>query len=370
MMKKEPTNETARFRKATELIETRSSPLKKELGLLNTSLMQILILLQITWIGQAAHAGSSHILFWLLAIILFFVPSAAVVTYLNRLMPLEGGLYQWAKLGFNDCVGFMVGWNYYMSGIVFIATVGIDVAVCLSYVAGSKSSWMSSDKWIITVANLIVIGALTIVALRGLGVGKRIYNLGGFIRLTLLVLLAALPFYGLLKGTLADYHPLRIALPQMTTPTFLLANLSILGKIAFGAFGGFDEVPILAGECRNPTKTITRSVIIAAPIIATVYIFSTSAVEALVPSNETVDLVGTVQQVLMYGLGPAGRTWLIVSIASLALMFVVIATISVVFVQNVRLPMTAGWDYLLPQWFTRLHAEYKTPVNSTISRVR
>ena len=33
----------------------------------------------------------------------FYIPSAVVVIYLNRLMPLEGGLYQWAKLGFNDC---------------------------------------------------------------------------------------------------------------------------------------------------------------------------------------------------------------------------------------------------------------------------
>jgi hypothetical protein len=32
--------------------------------------------------------------FWLLAIAFFYIPQAAVVIYLNRLMPLEGGLYQ------------------------------------------------------------------------------------------------------------------------------------------------------------------------------------------------------------------------------------------------------------------------------------
>jgi amino acid transporter len=55
-----------------------------------------------------------------------------------------------------------------------------------------------------------------------------------------------------------------------------------------------------------------------------------------------------------------------VPIASFALMLVVVATISVVFTQNVRLPMTAGWDYLLPQWFTELHSNRKTPINSII----
>jgi len=28
--------------------------------------------------------------------------------------------------------------------------------------------------------------------------------------------------------------------------------------------------------------------------------------------------------------------------------------------------MVAGWDNLLPEWFTRLHAKYRTPVNSIL----
>jgi amino acid transporter len=39
---------------------------------------------------------------------------------------------------------------------------------------------------------------------------------------------------------------------------------------------------------------------------------------------------------------------------------------SIYFTANTRLPMVAGWDSLLPQWFTRLHPKYKTPVNSIL----
>jgi glutamate:GABA antiporter len=28
--------------------------------------------------------------------------------------------------------------------------------------------------------------------------------------------------------------------------------------------------------------------------------------------------------------------------------------------------MVAGWDMLLPNWFTRLHPRYKTPINSIL----
>jgi amino acid transporter len=36
------------------------------------------------------------------------------------------------------------------------------------------------------------------------------------------------------------------------------------------------------------------------------------------------------------------------------------------FTGNTRLPMVAGWDGLLPAWFTTLHQRYQTPVNSIV----
>jgi len=79
----------------------RSAVFKKELGLTDLALTQILFIVGLPWIGVAAKQGPSHIVLWLAAMALFYIPSAIVVIYLNRIMPLEGGLYQWAKLGFN-----------------------------------------------------------------------------------------------------------------------------------------------------------------------------------------------------------------------------------------------------------------------------
>jgi amino acid transporter len=31
-----------------------------------------------------------------------------------------------------------------------------------------------------------------------------------------------------------------------------------------------------------------------------------------------------------------------------------------------RLPMAAGWDHLIPEWFSRLHPRYRTPTNSIL----
>jgi amino acid transporter len=43
-----------------------------------------------------------------------------------------------------------------------------------------------------------------------------------------------------------------------------------------------------------------------------------------------------------------------------------LAQASVNFTANSRLPKVAGWDHLLPAWFTKLHAKYRIPVNSIL----
>src|SRR4030095_16180405 len=53
-------------------------------------------------------------------------------------------------------------------------------------------------------------------------------------------------------------------------------------------------------------------------------------------------------------------------LAILALLSIRMAQSSVMFGGNTRLPMVAGWDNLLPDWFTKLHARYRTPVNSIL----
>src|SRR5205814_10421746 len=85
-------------------VEARSAVFKKELGLFDLVLTQIVFVVGTIWVGTAAKLGHSQIIFWLLAILLFYLPLAAAVIFLNRLMPLEGGLYQWAKLAFNDFI--------------------------------------------------------------------------------------------------------------------------------------------------------------------------------------------------------------------------------------------------------------------------
>ena len=105
--------------------------------------------------------------------------------------------------------------------------------------------------------------------------------------------------------------------------------------------------------------------IVAAPIIALMFILGTSSVLSLIPQDQ-IDLIAPIPQILSVGFGPLGFVAGIASLAVIAMIAIRIAQSSVMFGGNTRLPMVAGWDHLLPAWFTKLHSKYKTPVNSIL----
>lgn len=343
-----------------EKIEARSVTFKKELGLTDLVLTQILFIVGLPWVGVAAKQGPSHIVLWVAAILLFYLPSAVVVIYLNREMPLEGGLYQWAKLGISDSVGFLVAWNLWLFAILNTSEIGLQLTQYLVYVAGVSSESLLSAPWFIACVNVVVIGALVVVTIIGLGVGKWVHKAGGALMVLTFAAIILLPILNWFHGSLPEYHPLTFEMPVVSIMT-----LNLLGKMGFGALGGFEYVAIHAGEARDPVRTIGRSVAIAAPIIAAMFILGTSSVLMLVP-QEQIDLIAPIPQVLSVGFGPLGGVAAIGMLTIFALLSIRLAQASVMFGGNTRLPMVAGWDNLLPVWFTKLHEKYRTPVNSIL----
>ena len=349
------------LQRAEQKVETRSESLKKPLGLFDLVLTQILFVVGSSWVGAAAKLGQAHLFFWLLAILLFYIPQAAVVIYLSNRMPLEGGIYQWAKLGFNEFAGFIVAWNIWLLSITVIALGGMFVTTNISYAIGPGAAWMPENKWCVSLISAALVGGLGWACVRGLSLGKWVHNVGAFAMFVVYTSLILLPLLGLARGELKSYQPLQFALPAMS----LFYCFNIFSKLAIGALSGFEYVAILAGETRAPARDIGRSVLIASPVIALMFIFGTSSVLAFV-GNNPIDLIGPVPQTLRLGLVSFPIAGAIASMGILLMTVRTIASTSVHVTGSSRLPMVAGWDRLLPNWFSCLHPRYKTPVNSII----
>ncbi len=340
-------------------VQAHSTSLRKELGLFDLVLAQLLIIIVADYMGTAVKAGASHVVFWILAILTFFIPQALVVIHLSRLMPVEGGLYEWARIAFNDQVGFLVAWNLWLYVILYVGLGGLLTVSFASYVIPG-AEWIASSKWLIVGASLFVIATTMCIAGLGLGIGKWINNVGAVVFLLTVAVLILVPFLSRWHGTLSEYHPLRLVAPPLT-----FFSLSVFSKMTFGALTGFEYVAVFAGECRNPERHLPRSVWLTGPVIAIVYILATSAILIFVPPSAE-DVVAPIPQALTQGIHFLGFGGAVLPLAVLFLLIYYLATFCAFFTVSTRLPMVAGWDHLLPEWFSRLHPRYRTPLNSVL----
>ena len=216
-------------------VEAHSAGFKKELGLFDLVLTQVVFVVGTIWVGWAAQLGRHQMAYWILAIITFYLPLAAVVIFLNRLAPLEGGVYQWAKVAFNDFVAFMVAWNLWIFGISVMTGIGLIIKKNIAYAIGPRAEWMHHSKLMTVIVCVALMIGIVAASRRGLALGKWVQNVGGIFLLVTFVTLILLPF---ISGgvPLANYHPFAASIPPVNSH-----NVNVFSKLAVGAlslFGG------------------------------------------------------------------------------------------------------------------------------------
>jgi glutamate:GABA antiporter len=82
--------------------------------------------------------------------------------------------------------------------------------------------------------------------------------------------------------------------------------------------------------------------------------------------DSPINVIGPIPQTFRLALGTTGRAGAAAPVAIFLLMARNIAAASLIFTGLTRLPMTAGWDRLVPSWFAELHPRRRTPVNSIV----
>jgi amino acid transporter len=320
--------------------------------------MQVTLIVWLGWTGFAAKQSSGQIVLWLLAIVFFYLPLAAVVMKLSHSIPVEGGVYQWVKAGISPFAGYLAGWNFTIYAVTGFAVTGSLLANGFAYAAGPTGAWMLDSKpfaLMLTAAACVVTFVFNV---RGLQLAKWWSNSGALLTAATFAIMLFL-----LIGAWVHAAPLSRNSFSLAWPGASVVTLSIFAKMAIGALAGFDGSGIFAEECRKPENDVARSVLIAAPLIASMYILGTCAVLAYI-SPARVDLAATVPQLMQAGFGAsaAGRVSALIGIAALNIAF---TASMVIFTGMVaRLPMVAGWDGLLPGWWSELHPIYKTPVKA------
>ncbi len=338
------------------------NPLQRQLKLRDLVLAQVLTVVGSSWVGLAAGLGNAQFVTWLIAFLAFYLPMAVAVYFLNREMPLEGGLYVWARRAFGDGLGFMTAWNVWGYAILVIATLISQIPSEIAFLVGPDAVKLPENHAIVAVIFAVMLLLLALAAYRGLAVGKWIHNITGAMMMAVFALLIVTPVWAWMHHLPIHYTPFSFHLPHRDA-----TSLSLAAQVLFAA-SGLEYIAIMAGETHAAHRDIGRSVVIASPIIVLMFVLGTASVVSFhdLYASVPINYIAPIPQTLSLAFGQTGVGSVVSRLAILLLNLRILGAASFIFTGVVRLPMAAGWDHLVPEWFARLHPRFRTPTNSIL----
>ena len=332
--------------------------LRREMGFWDVLLFNIAAVLGPRWIAAAAHNGTSSISLWILAAVLFFVPTGLVVAELSTRFPEEGGLYIWSKEAFGDFHGFVAGWTYWIYTFFYFPGLLLASTAMGAYVGGAGTASLAQDRTFLLAGSFVLLFVAVLLNIVGLNVGKWLQNAGGVGTYVPLLMLAGV--------ALAVWHK------QGSVTHFTWANMlphwdwntvNFWPQIVF-AFTGLELVSAMSGEIKDPRRTLPRAILGSGVLIAAIYILGTVAVLALLPDAQVDPKSGAFQAITH------GSAMLRVGIVGVLAALLVTAGnaggVGTTVAGIARVPFVVGIDRYLPAAFGKIHPRWKTPYISIL----
>jgi len=310
------------------------------------------------WIAAAAHSGESSISLWILAAVLFFVPTAYVIVELSTRFPEEGGLYVWSKEAFGDFHGFVAGWTYWVYTIFYFPGLLLASTAMSAYVGGPKVAWLAENRTFLLVGSLLMLAVAVWLNIIGLHIGKWLQNAGGvgtYVPLMMLLAVAIALWWH--HGSVTHF-----TLPTMM-PHWDWDTVNFWPQLAF-AFTGLELVSAMSEEVKDPQRTFPRAIFASGTMIAIMYIGGTVAVLMILPS-EAVDTKSGVFQAVTQG----SALLRMASVGVIAALLVTVGNtggVGSTVAGVARIPFIVGIDRYLPAAFGKIHPKWRTPYISIL----
>jgi glutamate:GABA antiporter len=330
--------------------------LKRELGLRDLTLFAIVCIVSARWIPIAAHAGPGSVTLWLLAAVFFMAPLTVAVAALVAKYPGAGGLYLWTRQDFGAWHGFLSFWVYWI-GIAFLFPTAALLYVRVGFsMFGPVFARLGDNRYYLLAATVALIWIALGSNLIGLKVGKWTENIGALATWAVgLLLIAVAWMVWMRRGPATPMHIL---------PKWSWGTVNFWAAIAY-AMSGMENPGMMAGETRDPERTMRRAGWIASGFAAAFYVSATVAFLVVLSPERISELNGFAEMGDSAGL-LLGAAWLSPLIALLVLAGGV-GFVGGIGASTSRMPFMAGVDHLLPAAFGRVHPRWGTPYVSILA---
>jgi len=335
--------------------------LHRALGVRDIVLINIAAILGLRWLSSAAQMGPASITLWVLAVLIFFIPCALTVTELSSRLPGEGGLYLWTKTAFGEFHGFIAGWTYWVNNVFYFPSLLMFLAGAFLFIGGDR--WLSlGDSTLYNVVfALLLIWIVIGINIIGIERAKWIASVGAFATIAVFVVLVVTGTWTwIAHGSATDFTTASLV-PEVSD----FSTLTFFATMTF-AFAGMELAPAMAGETREPRRTIPLAVLISGVVIALIYVVGTSLILVAVPEGQVNIITGIPQ-----AFGTIGERISLPWLGALGGLLIVISSTGGLgaWVTGVaRIPYVIGIDRYLPSALGRTHPRYGTPHVSLITQ--
>lgn len=283
---------------------------------------------------------------------------------MSTAFPESGGTYTFAKKVLTIRAAFGVGWVVWFASIVAavlyalgFATYAILILEEICRGLGTSSAWLQHPVTVpvLAIAPLLV---YAISLTRGKPGGGTWETIGK------VVVFAILIVGGL---WVLGRRPLDESLVSLT-PFFAGGAGGVLQAMGFSfiALQGYDLVAAVAGEVRDPDRTLPRAMLLSLAIAMGIYLPLLFVVSTVgVPAGETIQAISAqnpetvIALTALNFLGPTGF-WLVVVAATLSMLSALYANL---FAAS-RVALTMAQDRTLPHYLARMDRDRGTPLTA------
>ncbi|MCK4577649.1 MAG: amino acid permease [Candidatus Marinimicrobia bacterium] len=328
--------------------------LKRVLGVRDIVLMNIAAIVGLRWLLTASRTGPPATVLWIMALLFFFIPQALAVIELTTRYPKQGGVYIWAQKAFGPKHGFIAGWCYWATNVIYFPSLLIFLGSNAIFIFGSRFLGLEANPIYIALFSLGVLWTILFLNVLGLNIGKWIQNAGGFGQWTPVIIIMGAGLYALFtEGSATTFTVINIW-PDFARPS----TIAFWATMCFG-FAGLELAPILSEEIKDPRRTLPRAIVISGIMITIIYIFGTLSLQWTM-SSENVSILEGVPQAVSRLFAGTGWVWL-GALAAFAITAGGTGGVSAWLSGSARIPYASGLDHYLPPAFSRLHPRYGTP---------
>lgn len=335
------------------VVKEKPTGFKKVLRSLDMTLFTVCAILVMDTLAPSAAIGPSSISWWLITLVLFFIPYGLITAELGTTYPEQGGLYIWVKKAFGEKWAARTTWLYWINVALWMPSVYILFAGMFAQLFFPEMGlWWQILIGIIMTWITVWIGSIT------LETSKWVPNIGAIIKALIMVVIGVGAFIYAGKNGVANDLSFGNILPEWG------AGLAFLPVIVYN-FMGFELMSSASEEMKNPGKDIPRAIIISGALIAAFYLLGTVGILMALPLGG-LGLISGIIDTLRVLLGESGIGGALVMVLGVAALYSFLANMVTWTMGANRTANEAAKEGELPAVFGKEHPVYKTPVGAFI----